>query len=122
MNQAIPAGSSPLALPDIQGLLLRGYKHFDFIRHLIFRIDSVPGAQALCQALLPDKGGSLVVTDSTTWPPTTVTPSYRLNIAFTCSGFKKIVTPPNYNTVANASSTLFSPFDPGAVSDAGNIG
>ena len=30
----------PLNLPDIQGLLLHGYKHYDYIRHLILRMPS----------------------------------------------------------------------------------
>jgi deferrochelatase/peroxidase EfeB len=122
VKQTTPTTAPRLALPDIQGLLLRGYKHFDFIRHLIFRIDSVQGVQALCQALVPETGGPLVVTDSTTWKSTTVTPAYRLNIAFTCTGLGKVVGPTNYGTVAGKSPSLFNVFDPGAVADAPNIG
>jgi deferrochelatase/peroxidase EfeB len=122
VKQTTPTTAPRLALPDIQGLLLRGYKHFDFIRHLIFRIDNVQGVQALCQALLPEHGGPLVVTDSTTWKSTTVTPAYRLNIALTCTGLAKVIGPANYETVANASPTPFLIFDPGAVADAPNIG
>ncbi len=116
------AGSSPLNLPDIQGLLLRGYKHFDYIRHFIFRIDQVSGAQALCKALSPEGQGPLTVTDSSTWAPTTLKPAYRLNIAFACTGLKKVIGNTNYTAVATVSNTLFSPFDPGAVSDAPRIG
>jgi deferrochelatase/peroxidase EfeB len=111
-----------LTLPDIQGLLLRGYKGFDFIRHFIFRIDAVSGVQVLCKALLPNSGAPLNITDSTTWPPTTAKPSYRLNLALTSTGLTKIVGEQNYSTLNTASTTLFSIFTPGAVSDAANIG
>src|SRR5579872_6876999 len=122
MKQTIPTKVSRLNLPDIQGLLLRGYKSFDFIRHLIFRIDNIQGIQALCKALLPNSGSPVVVTDSTTWPPTTAKPAYRLNLALTSTGLTKMVGSQNYSVVADASSTLFSLFTPGAVSDAANVG
>jgi deferrochelatase/peroxidase EfeB len=122
MKQKIPSGVTHLNLPDIQGLLLRGYKGFDYIRHMIFRIDDIKGIQALCKALLPHSGSPVVITDSTTWPVTTAKPAYRLNIALTSTGVTKIVGNANYGAVANASSTLFSLFTPGAVADAPNIG
>jgi deferrochelatase/peroxidase EfeB len=119
-----PARSSSLDLPDIQGLLLRGYKHFDFIRHLIFKIEDVGGAQALCKALSPPPlgAGPLTITDSAMWPPTGAKPAYRLNIAFTCTGLQKIIGAANYSAVQGNSTAYFTYFDPGAAADAAAVG
>src|SRR4029079_6407408 len=122
MNHASAAAAPALNLPGIQGLLLRGYKGFDFIRHLVFRIDDVKGVQAVCKALLPKSGAPLSVTDATTWPPRTAKPAYRLNLALTSTGLAKMIGGSNYGAVAGASTTLFSLFTPGAAADAGNVG
>lgn len=122
MRSPNPAGGSALDLPDIQGLLLHGYKGYDFIRHLIFRIADPTGVQALCKALAPGSGGALSITDSTQWPSVKAKPPYRLNIAFTQTGLAKLITDANYRIVASRSNTLVDAFGSGAVARAGKVG
>jgi deferrochelatase/peroxidase EfeB len=116
------ADDSPLNLPNIQGLLLRGYKHFDYIRHLIFRIDSVAGAQKAFQALLPGGAGPLSITDSTTWPRTTAKPAYRLNLALTNTGLKQMIGAGAYQQIITNNLNLGTLFDNGAAADAAPVG
>jgi deferrochelatase/peroxidase EfeB len=121
-NSASPAGGTQLDLPDIQGLLLHGYKGYDFIRHLIFRIDDAAGVQALCKALAPGGGGPLSITESTQWASVRDKPPYRLNIAVTKTGLAKLVTDARYSAIAARSNTLVNAFGQGAVARGSKVG
>jgi deferrochelatase/peroxidase EfeB len=122
MKSTNPAGGTQLDLPDIQGLLLRGYKGYDFIRHLIFRITDAPGVQALCKALAPGSGGPLSITDSTQWSSENAKPPYRLNIALTKPGLAKLVTDASYSAIAATSNTLVNAFGQGAAARGAKVG
>jgi deferrochelatase/peroxidase EfeB len=124
------AGDGSLALGDIQGLILRGYRHH-YVRFFILQIrdvvDAVAGTQALAgtqaflKALLPGGGGPLTLTSAEDWGPTR--PAYCLNIGLTSSGLKKLIGEDNYNvTNQNTNQDLFGPFDAGAVNRAQNVG
>jgi hypothetical protein len=118
------ANPSPLALEDIQGLVLRGYSYFN-IRYFIFKIRDVPGgvagARALCQALCPGSGAPLTITTAKPWSEP---PPYCLNVGITNTGLTKLIGADNYTDVMNASLSLFAPFDLGAANSttAFNVG
>ena len=114
------------AYTDIQGLLVNGYRGYNYIRFLIFTIPA--GAEEhvrkLCGALIPGTPGSAVtVTAATRLLTGDVKPVYRLNLGITQSGLKKLLGD-NYATVLTASSQLMSDFDLGAAnpSIAGIVG
>jgi len=103
---------------DIQGLLINGYRGYNFIRFLIFTIPeaNIPAVRKLCKALIPGTAGSpLMITAATRWSPSDVTrPPYRLNLGVTQTGLQKLITQPNYTTVYNKSYQLMNRFDVGA--------
>lgn len=120
----------PLALSDIQGLILRGY-NYRYIRHFIFQIssdpDAIAGVRNFCKALIPGNEGLLSITTAEDWGPTQ--PAYCLNIGITCTGLQDLIGATNYSTVAGASSEQFFTYDSitvpgqgGPVNDAPTVG
>ncbi len=108
------------AYADIQGLLVNGYRGYNFIRFTIFTIPAanVARAQALLGALIPGTAGSpLTITPATRWIGG-VKPAYRLNLGVTQTGLQKLIGADNYNTVMGKSYQLMSPFDRGAANSA----
>lgn len=122
LNDVADPAAPPLQLNDIQGLILRGY-NFDYIRYLVFTIDSnnIAGARAFLSALLPGSGSPLNITSAAPWP-NGVKPSYCLNIGITSFGFKMLIDKDDYTTVKNGSFPLFNLYDGGAALNADAIG
>ncbi len=114
--------STSLPLSDIQGLLLHGYKGYDFIRHSIFRIDDDARVRDLCRLLLPNGKGLMSVTDSSQWPSEAAKPPYRLNLALTVTGLTKLITPANFTIVDRKTSEILDAYKKGAVMNAINVG
>lgn len=124
---ATDASAAGPAYADIQGLLVNGYRGYNFIRFLVFTIPAanVAGARKLCGALVPGTAGSAVtLTPATRWTrkdPSFVKPPYRLNLGITKSGLQKLIGSNNYTTVSNKSYQLMgapSAFNRGAASPA----
>ncbi|QHS55842.1 hypothetical protein GWR56_09970 [Mucilaginibacter sp. 14171R-50] len=107
---------------DIQGLILRGY-NFDYIRYLIFTIDAnnIDGARELIGKLLPGSNSLLNITTAAPWPDDDK-PPYCLNIGVTSFGLKLLLDKTDYTKVKNASFPLFSLYDGGAATNAGQVG
>jgi deferrochelatase/peroxidase EfeB len=106
------AAMAPL-YDDIQGLMINGYRGFNFIRFLIFTIPeaNIPAVRKLCGALIPGTPGSpLTITPATRWQPEIARPAYRLNIGLTKGGLMKLITPASYKTVYNKSYQLMARF------------
>src|SRR6478735_11667540 len=116
------------AYSDIQGLLINGYRGYNFIRFLIFTIPngSATAAQKLMGALVPGTAGSpLTLTAATRWNvthPPIQKPPYRLNLGITNSGLTKIAGAANYKTVFNASYQVMNAFNRGAAAAASRVG
>ncbi|HET6208537.1 MAG TPA: hypothetical protein VFD98_17095 [Terracidiphilus sp.] len=113
---------SALQLDDIQGIILRGYGSFAFVRHFIAVVADASRARALIgrlagpnlagpapAAINPDK---LAITTAAIW---NVKPDYTLNLAFTYEGLSSL----------GVSSNLLAGFAPefavGAVGNANAI-
>jgi len=120
--------ASDPAYSDIQGVLINGYRGYNFIRFLIFTIPSgsEAAAQKLMGALVPGTAGSpLTLTAATRWNvanPPIMKPPYRLNLGITNTGLKKIVGATNYKTVFNASYQVMNSFERGAKASAQRVG
>jgi hypothetical protein len=111
-------GDTPLQLPDIQGLVLRGYRYYS-IRHFIFKISDVAGARALLGLLLPGGEGALTITTAEPWNDP---PPYCLNVGVTNKGLLALIGQGGYDAVSDATPTLFPPFDAGAAASAAIVG
>lgn len=68
-----------LELSDIQGYILRGYKHMQYSRYSVLQVSNPVAARAFLQENVKD------VTNGTHFPKTNC-----LNIAFTCAGLKAL--------------------------------
>lgn len=103
---------------DIQGLMVNGYRGYNFIRFLIFTIPeaNIQAVRKFCGALIPGTAGSpLTISAATRWLSREITkPPYRLNLGVTQTGLKKLITQPNYTTVYNRSYQLMNRFELGA--------
>jgi hypothetical protein len=88
---------SALQLDDIQGIILRGYGSFAYVRHFIAAVADAGRARALIAGLAgpnlagpgpaavnPDK---LAITTAAIWQ---VKPDYTLNVAFTYEGLSSL--------------------------------
>ncbi|HEX8249173.1 MAG TPA: hypothetical protein VF599_13430 [Pyrinomonadaceae bacterium] len=98
---------------DIQGLMINGYRGYNYIRFLIFTIPeaNIPAVREFCGKLVPGTADSpLTITPATRWHSQDARPAYRLNIGLTKSGLMKLITPPNYKTVYNKSYQLMARF------------
>ncbi|HEY0140912.1 MAG TPA: hypothetical protein VGF48_08450 [Thermoanaerobaculia bacterium] len=107
---ALPAGSS-LPLDDVQGVILRGFRSFRYIQHLVFNIADVEGARRLCALLVPGSGAPMTVTPATPWGEK---PGYCLNLGVTQRGLTKLIGTTNYAAILNDSTTIMSAYDRGA--------
>ena len=112
---------SALQLDDIQGIILRGYGSFAYVRHFIVAVADAGRARALIgglagpsrrpgpAAINPEK---LAITTAAIWK---VKPDYTLNLAFTYEGLSSL----------GVSSTLLAGFAPefaaGAIGNANAI-
>jgi len=104
---ALPVAST-LPLHDVQGVILRGFRSFNHVRHMIFNIaGDGSGAQKLCKLLVPGSGAAMTVTAAAPW---SVKPDYCLNVGMTKSGLTKLIGA-NYATLVNDCSTLMTPYD-----------
>jgi Dyp-type peroxidase family len=109
---------------DIQGLMVNGYRGYNYIRFLIFTIPdaNIQAVRELCGKLVPGTAGSpLTISAATRWfSKQTTKPPYRLNLGVTNTGLKKLLSSPadirstNYETVYNKSYQLMNRFDVGA--------
>lgn len=108
-----------LDLDDIQGIILRGFRSFPWVRHFLFHIDpaNIAGARELCGLLVPGSGAPMTVTPATRWPKGGK-PPYCLNFAVARTGLSKLITAANYQAVKRPSGAVFASFDAGAESDA----
>ncbi len=106
-----------LQFDDIQGVILRGFPSFPWVRHFLFHIEDAVGARELCAMLMPGSGAPMTVTPATAWAPGRK-PAYCLNFAVSRTGLKMLVNPlptsTNYATVKLYSNQLFTSFDTGA--------
>ncbi len=100
-------------LDDIQGVILRGFRSFRWIRHLLFQITDVDGARKLCGLLIPGSKAPMTVTLAAPFPGG-VKPPYCLNVGVSNSGLRKLVGDDFYAGLVNNSSPLFGTFDTGA--------
>jgi Dyp-type peroxidase family len=111
------AQASQPVYDDIQGLLINGYRGYNFIRFLIFTIPeaNIPAVRKLCKALIPGTAGSpLTITAATRRSTSDITMPYRLNLGLTQTGLKKLISKENYTTVYNKSYQLMNRYDMGA--------
>ena len=113
-NRDVSEAQAPQpAYDDIQGLMINGYRGYNFIRFLIFTIPAanVEAARKFCGALTPGTAGSpLTVTPATRWSPGNARPPYRLNLGVTKGGLIKLLTQPNYKTIFGKSYQLMNRF------------
>lgn len=116
---ALPVQSS-LPLEDIQGVILRGFRSFRSIRHMVFNISDVEGARRLCALLVPGSGAPMTVTQASPWSEK---PEYCLNVGVTQRGLPKLIGA-HYQTLLKNSGQLMTPYDRGADSSqtAGIVG
>jgi Dyp-type peroxidase family len=116
----IPA-AAPLPLDDVQGVILRGFRSFRSISHLVFTIADAAGARKLCALLVPGSGAAMTVTQASPWSDK---PAYCLNMGVTHRGLTKLIGASNYASLLQANPTILSAYDRGADSSvtAGIVG
>ena len=100
---------SALQLDDIQGIILRGYGSFAYVRHFIVAVADASRARAFIGGLAgsgPGGSGPAAITPVklaiTTAAPWKVKPEYTLNVAFTYEGLSSL----------GVSTTLLAGFAP----------
>jgi deferrochelatase/peroxidase EfeB len=85
----MPADPSALELPEIQGIVLRGYR-FPRVRYFVLSVASAPAARAALAALTAttDEAGPVEMPRITTAEPwsTGASPNYCLNVGITWPG------------------------------------
>lgn len=121
---------TPPVYDDIQGLLINGYRGYNFIRFLIFTIptdniekERIASVRQFCGALIPGTPGSpLTITPATRLSDVNTLPAYKLNMGLTQTGLTKLITLDNYETVLNDSSEFLDTFNSGAAAAAGIVG
>ncbi|HLM01643.1 MAG TPA: hypothetical protein VK400_11360 [Pyrinomonadaceae bacterium] len=105
--------TAPPVYDDIQGLLVNGYRGYNFIRFLILTIpqENIQAVRNFCAALVPGTSGSaLTVTPATRWLSEIERPPYRLNLGLTKSGLVKLITAENYKTLYRKSYQVLGRF------------
>src|SRR5688500_11310663 len=102
---------STLTLDDVQGVILRGFRSFRSISHLIFNIADAAGARRLCALLVPGSGAAMTVTQASPWSDK---PEYCLNVGVTKRGLTKLIGATNYAALLQDSATLMTAYDRGA--------
>lgn len=101
-----------LPVSDIQGLIIRGYRSYDHVRHLVVAVTNAEAARAVVAELTAAPGSGLRITRAARW---TTKPPYTLNAGFTYLGLQAL-------GVDEAMLNGFSrEFQSGAVGQAANI-
>lgn len=121
-QQLNPCQLSAGDLPDIQGLIVRGY-NLPQVRHFILTIGD-PTAAALFLGALTSGNGALGITSAAPWPGGSK-PPYALNLGVTATGLEALRLPgptadPTKKVVFNRGN--FQSFLGGAVSAADTVG
>lgn len=101
-------------LPDIQGIILRGYR-VEYVRHFILQILQPAAFKQFLGKLVPDEANSglLTITSSALWPGGKK-PDYCLNMGFSYSGLQALDLPPG-SIDFGTSQFQFQAFKQGAV-------
>jgi deferrochelatase/peroxidase EfeB len=81
---------SALDLSDIQGIILRGYGSFTYVRHFITAVADAARARALIDSLTGSNASAISITTAATWR---VKPAYTLNLGFTYDGLVALNVP-----------------------------
>jgi len=109
-----------LDLDDIQGVILRGYRPMQRVRHLLLQIDRRAAFQAALRDLSTEDPASgpyvTVAADWTDKPPVGVQPEDCVNIAMTYSGLRALGLPDD------SLASFPDEFREGAVTRAGVVG
>ncbi|MEA2465319.1 MAG: hypothetical protein QOJ98_3066 [Acidobacteriota bacterium] len=111
MSATPSAVESSLPLDDVQGVILRGFRSYRSISHLVFNIADAEGARKLCALLVPGSGAPMTVTQASPWRDK---PAYCLNMGVTKRGLTKLIGAANYTVLLNDSATIMSAYDRGA--------
>ena len=95
-NSAKPSSDKLAAtdLPDIQGLIVRGY-NMPFVRHFVLTIGDCSAALDFLAALTSGDG-DLTITSAAPWPGGEK-PPYALNLGMTAQGLQAIAPPSSVN-------------------------
>src|SRR4051812_28467098 len=98
-----------LPLSDIQGVIVRGYRSYIHVRHIVVAVTNAEAARSVIGQLAAAPGTGLRITTAARWP---TKPPYTLNAGFTYLGLQAL----------GVSATLLSgfaqEFQNGAVGDA----
>lgn len=76
-----------LPLSDIQGLIIRGYRSYDHVRHIVVAVTNSEAARSAIGELASASGAGLRITTAARW---TVKPPYTLNAGFTYLGLQAL--------------------------------
>jgi hypothetical protein len=109
-------------LPDIQGLIIRGY-NLPQVRHFVLTIGD-PAAAASFLGELTSGNGALSITSAAPWPGS-VKPPYALNLGVTATGLEALRLPgPNADKAKKVvfNKSNFQSFLGGAVAAADTVG
>ncbi|HYC93771.1 MAG TPA: hypothetical protein VEO54_31500 [Thermoanaerobaculia bacterium] len=112
LSSSTPAAPPvPLNLPDIQGVIVQGFRSYTHARHFILHIrpGQAAGARQFCGDLLPARNGAMSVTPATRWP-SGYRPPYTLSFGVSNCGLQKLLGDEGYATVSGKSYGLFAPF------------
>src|SRR5688500_12941132 len=113
----MPADPPTLDLPDIQGIVLRGYR-FPRVRYFVFTVDNAPAARTAL-ATMADANAPAEVPRITTAEPWNATgsPNYCLNVGVTWPGLLALDV-----GVTDATFASFRSFRAGAAARADALG
>ena len=100
---------SPDELPDIQGLIVRGY-NMAYVRHFVLTIGEAAAALSFLEALISGTG-ALAITTAAPWPGG-AKPPYALNLGVTATGLEALRLPADE---VEFNRFYFKPFLGGAV-------
>ena len=86
-----PNAIQPEDLPEVQGVILRGYT-FEFVRDFVLTIEDAGAFKKFLGSLVPGgpSAGALTVTSAATW---TVKPDYALSIGLSYAGIQALALP-----------------------------
>jgi len=113
-----PDKLAPADLPDIQGLIVRGY-NMPFVRHFVLTIGDIAAALNFLTELTSGTG-ALSITSATPWPGGQK-PPYALNLGLTAQGLQALAPPASVNFGGQNPPGAFAAFLGGAVAAAGRV-
>jgi len=89
-----PNAIQPEDLPEVQGVILRGYT-FEFVRDFVLTIEDAGAFKEFLGSLVPGgpSAGALTVTSAATW---TVKPDYALSIGLSYAGIQALGLPVSF--------------------------